>query len=130
MGITEERHTRHVTEWRAKFDNYRKAWPLYLYRHEPIKNAVTVLRSGYLLSRASAEQNGVLTQDIAPDAIIGTRGAAHDRARAAGRRHAGGGRGGAPAAGAGAHDRVGLKPDGPPSDNGLMTPPPLPAPRR
>ncbi len=81
MGITLARHQAHVAGFEAKFPNYRKAWPKYLYRHEPVENAIEVLKQGVLLSRVGALQCGVIKNDIAPANIINHNDAAHNFAR-------------------------------------------------
>lgn len=77
MGISAARHHTHVEEWTGKFHNYKKKWPSYLFRHEPVESALAVLRSGVLMSRNAACAQGPLLNDIAPTNIIQNRDAAH-----------------------------------------------------
>lgn len=79
MGISKARFTRHVLEQQSAFQNYRKSWPLFLYRHEPIESAIKILKTGELRSRLHAA--GCIVKDIAPDQIISNRDVAHDRVR-------------------------------------------------
>lgn len=81
MGISEARHQAHVIEWVKKISNYRKKWPKNLFRHEPIQNAMSILRSGALVSRNDAAGRGILNNDIAPEEIIQSRDAAHASVR-------------------------------------------------
>ena len=81
MGITLARHQAHVVKFEAQFPNYRKAWPKFLYRHEPIDNVIEILREGALLSRADAFQRRIIINDIAPNDIINRNDAAHNFAR-------------------------------------------------
>lgn len=66
---------------RELLPGYRQAWFGHLFRHEPIENAISVLRSGLLASRNSALAQGLIINDIAPEDIIGNRVDAHDYAR-------------------------------------------------
>jgi ssDNA thymidine ADP-ribosyltransferase, DarT len=79
MGISKSRFDRHILDQSSVLLNYRKPWPKYLFRHEPIENAVEILKSGQILSRTGAE--GRIARDIAPDQIIGLRDSAHDKVR-------------------------------------------------
>lgn len=81
MGIGAELHRLHVAEWDKRFQNYKRSWIKYLFRHEPIENAIAILKSGELLSRSMASQNTALVKDIAPVDIIQTREDAHDFVR-------------------------------------------------
>ncbi|NKX39694.1 DUF4433 domain-containing protein [Rhodobacteraceae bacterium R_SAG5] len=81
MGISEARHQAHVTEWLKKFSNYKKKWPKNLFRHEPVQNAISILKSGTLVSRSDATERGILNLDIAPENIIQNRDEAHANVR-------------------------------------------------
>lgn len=81
MGISSVRHKAHVNEWGAKFSNYKQKWPNYLFRHEPVENALAVLKAGILLSRQDAVNNGILQNDIAPADIIQNRDIAYSNVR-------------------------------------------------
>lgn len=73
MGISNARHRAHVDEWCAKFSNYKKKWPNFLFRHEPVENTLAVLKSGVLTSRQDAINNNWMQNDIAPADIIQNR---------------------------------------------------------
>lgn len=77
MGICAARHRAHVAEWQGKFTNYKKKWPQYLFHHANVESAIGILKSGVLLSRNDALENGVLNCDIAPEEIIQNRDEAH-----------------------------------------------------
>ena len=81
MGISQAKHQDHVSQWLATFSNYKKKWPKNLFRHEPVQNAISILKSGVLVSRDSATNSGILENDIAPEDIIQNRNAAHSRVR-------------------------------------------------
>ncbi|MDE2939407.1 MAG: DUF4433 domain-containing protein [Chloroflexota bacterium] len=56
---------------RAKWmDVARQLWPAHLFHSTDINNAVSILRSGQLLSRAEAEESGRLAVDIASRDVI------------------------------------------------------------
>lgn len=84
MGLTRGAVEQHISGWvkrleRDKTYPYRWKWPRFLFRHEPLENAVLILRSGNLLSRHEA---GDLEHvDIAPPGIILNRREAHHFAR-------------------------------------------------
>ena len=76
MGITHRAAKDHIELWTDNLSLTQKSrWPKYLFRHEPLQNAVKVLSSGRLLSRVHAE--AVDHIDIAPAAIIHSRNNAH-----------------------------------------------------
>lgn len=80
MGLSERTITSHIGTWEQKFArSFRKQWPGHIFRHEPLENAVNILKGGVLLSRNDAF--GQITNDIAPISIINARGAAHSSAR-------------------------------------------------
>jgi len=81
MGISLEKLTAHRAKYEAMLQNYRQSWPRFLYRHEPIENALKILSNGSLLSRNFAAKNGLIGLDIAPEEIIQSTDAAHDYAR-------------------------------------------------
>lgn len=81
MGVSIEKLAAHRLKYEACFANYRQSWPRHLYRHEPIQNAINILKNGTLLSRNAASQAGMIGLDIAPEEIINSTGAAHDYAR-------------------------------------------------
>jgi hypothetical protein len=66
----------HILGWEAKLQaSYRARWPSRLFRHEALENAVELLKSGNLLSRAHA--HAALKRDVAPSEIINLTAAAH-----------------------------------------------------
>lgn len=73
----------HIEQWQKKMAQsrapYRQFWPKFLFRHEDIVNAASVLRSGVLLSRTSASETGF--ENIAAHDIVNTNNRAHDFAR-------------------------------------------------
>src|SRR5690348_3489356 len=76
MGLTRGAADRHIETWIENLALTNKSrWPKHLFRHEPLQNAVQVLKSGRLLSRHQAE--AVEHVDIAPPAIIHSRNNAH-----------------------------------------------------
>lgn len=83
MGITQVTAQTHIQTWQTHLANtnrpHRQTWPSRLFRHEPLENAVGMLRSGQLLSRNSAA--GQIQRDIAPPNIIAHRGFAKDYVR-------------------------------------------------
>ncbi len=81
MGISAARHQAHVAEWLTKFSNYKKKWPKNLFRHEPVQNAISILKAGALVSRNDATARGILDNDIAPADIIQNRDEAHANVR-------------------------------------------------
>lgn len=81
MGISRARHKSHTDVWCAKFSNYKQKWPCHLFRHEPVENAIAVLKAGVLTSRKDAVENGALQNDIAPSSIIQNRDDAHSKVR-------------------------------------------------
>lgn len=81
MGISSGCHKAHVDEWCAKFSNYKQKWPSHLFRHEPLENAIAVLKAGVLTSRQDAVENNTLQNDIAPDNIIQNRDDAYSKVR-------------------------------------------------
>lgn len=81
MGISAARHQRHVKEWSERFVNYKRKWPRYLFRHEPVESALAILKVGLLMSRTAACALGPLANDIAPADIIHNRDDAHSCVR-------------------------------------------------
>lgn len=81
MGISIVRHEQHLSEWIPRFGNYKKKWPKNLFRHEPIENAIKILKNGFLSSRSDAENSGAIINDIAPVEIISNRADAHASVR-------------------------------------------------
>lgn len=81
MGISRQKFDAHKAKYKAKYQNYRKSWPHFLYRHEPIENAIKILRTGSLFSRNYALQHNLIGTDIAPDAVINSTDAAYKYAR-------------------------------------------------
>lgn len=81
MGISDERFRTHTNTWLGKFTNYKRKWPKHLFRHEPITNALTILKAGVLKSRDGAAADGILQNDIAPENIIQARDDAHNCVR-------------------------------------------------
>lgn len=81
MGISNKCYKDHLAKWTQELSNYRKIWPKYLFRHEPLENAIDIIRSGCLHSRQYAEQNGIIKSDIAPASIISSNYTAHSNVR-------------------------------------------------
>lgn len=83
MGLSPAVARAHIDDWEAALGRgnrlYRRNWPSRLFRHEPLENAVEILRSGTLLSRTASE--GRRVRDIAPPGIIQRRHEAHDYVR-------------------------------------------------
>ena len=79
MGISVGRFDSHFEEWTKYFTNYRKLWPGCLFRHEPLENVISILKSGSLLSRNDAAE--FIHNDIAPDEIINSQDVAHSKVR-------------------------------------------------
>ena len=61
--------TAHIENWSGRLRD-RDWWPYYVYFFADIINAVEILRSGCLLSRAEAEVRGVLKKDTAATTVI------------------------------------------------------------
>jgi len=81
MGISRERFLEHKEQYSRRFQDYRTHWPTYLYRHEPLQNALSILGRGSLLSRNDAVDASVIMTDIAPSEIIDHRSTAHTSGR-------------------------------------------------
>lgn len=81
MGISNQCYKNHLAKWTQELSNYRKIWPKYLFRHEPLENAIDIIRSGCLHSRQYAEQNGIIKSDIAPTSVISRTDTAHSNVR-------------------------------------------------
>lgn len=80
MGLSEQTITSHINTWKLRYKNsFREQWPAHLFRHEPLENAVTIIKTGALLSRNDA--TGLIVNDIAPENIINARDVAHSSAR-------------------------------------------------
>jgi len=83
MALTGSFVDSHIAYWEQRLNNpamgHRSRWPSKLFHHAPIENAVSILRSGELLSRE--DSNGVRTVDVADPDVIATRSAAHGFAR-------------------------------------------------
>lgn len=79
MGLTRPKAESHIAQWTSRLSGgnwpYRQHWPSRLFRHEPIENAVSILKSGELLSRDHSV--GCRVRDIAPPEIVNNRTAAH-----------------------------------------------------
>lgn len=84
MGLTREQIEAHLDKWTEALKNpesrdYRSKWTRFLFRHEPLDNAVKIIQSGRLLSRAHAKEVDHL--DIAPSNVISFRTDAHNFSR-------------------------------------------------
>lgn len=83
MGLSPDVVREHIDHWEKHLAignrPYRRHWPARLFRHEPLENAVKILRSGVLLSRREAADE--IERDIAPADIIGRTAAAHGSVR-------------------------------------------------
>lgn len=81
MGISIQRYRAHLAHYESIFTNYRRSWPWFLFRHEPIENAIKILKSGCLLSRFDAMRQNTIQNDVAPSGIIQHQDSAHQFAR-------------------------------------------------
>ena len=83
MGVSAAVVEAHIEHWQKELRKgawrYRQHWPPHLFRHEPLENAVRVMRDGELLSRNQAGRN--IPRDIAPHDIIARREIAHSSVR-------------------------------------------------
>lgn len=79
MGLSPRVARAHIDDWKERLARgnrpYRQHWPSRLFRHEPLENAVKILKSGVLLSRRDAASE--IERDIAPADIIASSEAAH-----------------------------------------------------
>ncbi|WP_081008649.1 DarT ssDNA thymidine ADP-ribosyltransferase family protein [Xanthomonas arboricola] len=77
MPIAQGRAEAHVAEWVRGLSlsraPYRQLWPRFVFRHEEISNAVRIIKSGSLLSRAQA----VGYRDVAAVDIVTSTERAH-----------------------------------------------------
>ena len=73
----------YIEEWQRRLDTayyaHRKYWPLDLFHHAPLENAVEILRDGHLRSRD--DLRGRLPRDVAAQGVLDTRDHAHSRVR-------------------------------------------------
>jgi len=60
---------RHIETWASRLGLLRW-WPRYVYHFTDVHNAASIIRSGYLYSRAEAEQRGLMKVDNASPEII------------------------------------------------------------
>ncbi len=83
MGLQADKIQEHIEHWRTELksvrNEYRAKWPKYLFRHEPLQNAVKVIQSCQLLARQDAET--IAHIDIAAPNIVSSRKDAHSFAR-------------------------------------------------
>lgn len=84
MGLPDYKIQEHIEKWCDKLKSvpsrsYRANWPKYLFRHEPLENAVQVIQSQQLLARGDAKQIEHL--DIAAPNVVSSRTDAHAFAR-------------------------------------------------
>lgn len=84
MALSADVVRAHIEYWEQRLARkgnrpYRQHWPARLFRHEPIENAVKILRSDVLLSREQAAER--IVRDIAPAEIIAARVVAHQLVR-------------------------------------------------
>lgn len=84
MGLLEHDIQDHIDEWNGKLQSisswsYRAKWPKYLFRHEPLENAVQIIQSGQLLARCDSEKIDHL--DIAAPDVVSSRKDAQTFAR-------------------------------------------------
>jgi len=83
MGLTQGLFQTHLQSWESFLGKtnrpHRKEWPSRLFRHEPIENAVDIIKSGQLLSRNGAV--GSIKRDIAPGNILASSAFAQDYVR-------------------------------------------------
>jgi len=83
MALSESLVAEHIACWEARLANplygHRGKWPARLFHHALIENAVSILKSGCLLSRSGS--NNIRVLDIADQEIVSGRDRAHDFAR-------------------------------------------------
>jgi ssDNA thymidine ADP-ribosyltransferase, DarT len=84
LGISAQLAKEHIENWEKELKQgtirrYRSKWPRFLFRHEKIENAATILQAGALLSRNAAADE--THDDIAPATVITRRTEAHQFAR-------------------------------------------------
>lgn len=83
MPISAALCEKHISQWENLFSRtsyrYRVNWPSRLFRHEPLENAVAIIREGALKSRTDAAPD--IVNDIAPAGIIDHNDTAHGAVR-------------------------------------------------
>lgn len=84
MGLPDYQIQHHIDKWREQLKSipsrsYRAKWPKYLFRHEPLENAVQLIMSQQLLARGDANQ--IDHVDIAAPNVLSSRTDAHSFAR-------------------------------------------------
>lgn len=83
MGLRSVVVQAHIAHWEQQLTSgnrpYRRHWPARLFRHEPLENAVEILKDGMLHSRTDAAD--AIVRDIAPTDIIHRRNIAHGLVR-------------------------------------------------
>jgi len=83
MGLSARFLNAHIHEWEQKLKGpsypHRQHWPSRLFHHAPIENAVSILRSGQLLSRIDSEKTR--PRDVAAAGVIDHSQRAHQFAR-------------------------------------------------
>jgi len=83
MGISAAVIDAHIESWqktlKASSWPYRRHWPPHLFRHDPIENAVKIIKDGEMLSRDQAGRD--IPMDAAPKGIIERREVAHSSVR-------------------------------------------------
>jgi hypothetical protein len=80
MGLSVERILKHIQYWQSQLNRdqtrqYRAKWPKFLFRHEPLENAVKVIQSAQLLARRDAVS--IEHIDIAAPDVVSSRKEAH-----------------------------------------------------
>lgn len=85
MALSPSLIEEHITAWTRRLAGtswpYRRHWPRRLFRHEPVQNAVQVLRACQLLSRQEVRARGIDHLDIADSNVINTRDDAYEFVR-------------------------------------------------
>lgn len=83
MALTAQFVAEHIARWEVQLQSayypHRQKWPSRLFHHAPIENAVTILRSGQLLSRNGSA--GIRPRDVAAPGVIDASHRAHNFVR-------------------------------------------------
>lgn len=83
MALSELFVDKHIAAEQARLTSpyypHRKHWPMCLFHHAPMENAIAILRDGNLRARSDAAN--LLPRDVAAPGVIDTRNDAHGRVR-------------------------------------------------
>jgi len=74
-----DRIAAHMKSLRAKLDKSRLWWPDYVFRSDHVENTATILNTGRLLSRAAAEEAGLIKIDAGSPDYVDKLSNAHRR---------------------------------------------------